>query len=232
MPGDEDQAKLASNKRPHAAVDGDDENGAPPIQLQYCDSGAQTGASPWRRQKIDRVIGDSSSDDDFGPALPSADAPKKKRRKLPFEKVYVNALPASPRYSKSLMHKDQLSFTTMSPHTDFLITSSIDGFVKFWKKMAVGVEFVKEFRAHNGEVRSVSVSADGRSFATTGADKTVKIFDVITFGRWIFPGTLILPAPANLPRRSPGYAHRRVHPAMRLLGPSSRRIPPPSGCDR
>lgn len=155
MPADEDQAKPASNKRPHAAVDGDDENV------------------------------DSSSDDDFGPALPIADAPKKKRRKLPFEKVYVNALPTSPRYSKSLMHKDQLSFTTMSPHTDFLITSSIDGFVKFWKKMAVGVEFVKEFRAHNGEVRSVSVSADGRSFATTGADKTIKIFDVITFGKSI-----------------------------------------------
>lgn len=75
-----------------------------------------------------------------------------------------------------------MSFVTMTPHTDFLITSSIDGFVKFWKKMAVSIEFVKEFRAHNGEVRGVSVSADGRSFATIGADKTVKLFDVITFG--------------------------------------------------
>lgn len=80
------------------------------------------------------------------------------------------------------MHKDQLSFVTMSPFTDFLITSSVDGVVKFWKKMAEGVEFVKEFRAHAGEVKSCSVSADGRSFATTGSDKTVKIFDVITFG--------------------------------------------------
>jgi hypothetical protein len=35
---------------------------------------------------------------------------QKKRRKLPFEKVYINALPVSARYSKSLMHKDQLSF--------------------------------------------------------------------------------------------------------------------------
>ena len=94
----------------------------------------------------------------------------------------MNALPASARYSKSLMHKDQLSFVTMTPHTDFLITSSIDGVVKFWKKMAVGVEFVKEFRAHAAEIKGVSVSADGRSFATTGGDKTVKIFDVITFG--------------------------------------------------
>ena len=80
------------------------------------------------------------------------------------------------------MHKDQLSFVTITPHTDFLITSSIDGVVKFWKKMAEGVEFVKEFRAHSGEIRGVSVSSDGRSFATTGEDKTVKIFDVVTFG--------------------------------------------------
>ena len=124
---------------------------------------------------------DSSSDDDFGPTLPSG-APKKKRRKLPYEKLYISALPSSPRYSKSLMHKDQLSFVTITPFTDFLVTSSVDGVVKFWKKVAVGIESVKEFRAHVGEIKSVSISQDGRSFATAGVDKTVKIFDVITFG--------------------------------------------------
>ncbi|MCJ1408624.1 Peptidylprolyl isomerase domain and WD repeat containing protein 1 [Ptychographa xylographoides] len=123
---------------------------------------------------------DSSSEDDIGPALPST-APKKKKRKLPYEKLYISALPSSPRYSKSLMHKDQLSFVTITPFTDFLVTSSIDGVVKFWKKDAVGIEFVKEFKAHHGEIRGVSVSQDGRSFATAGVDKTVKIFDVITF---------------------------------------------------
>ncbi|KAG9242975.1 hypothetical protein BJ878DRAFT_512852 [Calycina marina] len=124
---------------------------------------------------------ESSSDDDMGPQLPSVASPKKKRRKLPYEKLYVSALPASPRYSKSLMHKDQLSFVTMTHLTDFLITSSVDGVVKFWKKGADGIEFVKEFKAHIGEIRSVSVSSDGRSFATAGVDKTVKIFDVVTF---------------------------------------------------
>lgn len=124
---------------------------------------------------------DTSSDDDFGPALPSS-APKKKRRKLPYEKLYVSALPASTRYSKSLMHKDQLSFVTVTPFTDFLVTSSVDGVVKLWKKVAVGIESVKEFKAHVGEIKSVSVSQDGRSFATAGADKTIKIFDIITFG--------------------------------------------------
>jgi peptidylprolyl isomerase domain and WD repeat-containing protein 1 len=112
--------------------------------------------------------------------LPSS-APKKKKRKLPYEKLYIAALPTASRYYKSLMHRDQLSFTTFTPHTDFLITSSVDGVVKFWKKDFGGVEFVKEFKAHDGEIRSVSVSADGRSFATCGVDKSIKIFDVVTF---------------------------------------------------
>ncbi|KAJ6028800.1 Peptidyl-prolyl cis-trans isomerase cyp15 [Penicillium herquei] len=149
---DSEDTTVPPSKRPHSAVDAEDNDD-----------------------------GNSSSDDDFGPALPSEVAPKKKRRKLPFEKVYVRALPASPRYSKSLMHKEQLSFVTVTPVTDFVITSSVDGFVKFWKKMAEGIEFVKEFRAHPSEITSTSVSADGRSFATAGVDKTVKIFDVITF---------------------------------------------------
>lgn len=122
----------------------------------------------------------SSDEDDFVPVLPSA-APKKKKRKLPYERLYVAALPTAGRYSKSLMHRDQLCFTTFTPDTDFLITCSVDGVVKFWKKDFGGIEFVKEFRAHNGEIKSVSVSADGRSFATAGTDKTVKIFDVVTF---------------------------------------------------
>ncbi|KAL2199768.1 hypothetical protein P885DRAFT_66681 [Corynascus similis CBS 632.67] len=123
---------------------------------------------------------DISSDDDMGPQLPST-APKKKRRVLPYEKLYISALPKSTRYSKSLMHKEQLAYLTMTPLTDFLITTSVDGVVKFWKKVAEGIEFVKEFKAHQGEVRSVSCSQDGRSFATTGVDKTVKLFDVVTF---------------------------------------------------
>ncbi|GAD99995.1 peptidyl-prolyl cis-trans isomerase, putative [Paecilomyces variotii No. 5] len=162
---------------------------------------------------------ESSSDDDFGPALPSAAAPKKKRRKLAFEKVYLNALPASSRYSKSLMHKEQLSFITMTPHTDFLITSSVDGFVKFWKKLAVGVEFVKEFRAHTTEITSVSTSTDGRSFATAGADKTVKIFDVITFD-------LLAMLPLDFTPRCICWVHRRGAslPMLAVTDESSNKI--------
>ncbi|RKF73590.1 Peptidyl-prolyl cis-trans isomerase cyp15 [Golovinomyces cichoracearum] len=136
-----------------------------------------------KRDRPDDINDDEEggSSDDMGPQLPSENAPKRKRRKLPYEKLYISALPKSTRYSKSLMHKEQLAFVTMTPSTDFLITSSIDGAVKFWKKVSEGIEFVKEYRAHIGDIKSVSISTDGRWFATAGADKTVKIFDVVTF---------------------------------------------------
>ncbi|KAK4997512.1 Peptidyl-prolyl cis-trans isomerase cyp15 [Elasticomyces elasticus] len=140
----------------------------------------ETEKSDRRSSSVGEEQDASSSDDDMGPALPSA-APKKKRRKLPYEKLYVAALPTASRYSKSLMHRDQLCFVTFTPLTDFLITSSVDGVVKFWKKVGGDIEFVKEFRAHDGEIKSVTVSADGRSFATAGVDKSVTIFDVVTF---------------------------------------------------
>ena len=160
-----------ASKRPHS--DSEDGGTAPPE------------GSPHRLRGSIAVltcIADFSSDDDeLAPTLPS-NVPKKKRRVLPYEKLYMSALPSSSRYSKSLMHKEQLSFVTFTPSTDFLVTSSVDGVVKFWKKGAVGIESVKEFRAHAGDIRAVSISSDGRSYATAGADKTIKIFDVVTFG--------------------------------------------------
>ena len=110
--------------------------------------------------------------------------PPKKKRKLPYEALYVEALPKGLRYSKSLMHKDQVASVIVAPSpADFVITTSVDGVVKFWKKTASGIEFAKEYRAHNGLIQSSSISADGLAFATAGDedDKTIKLFDVITF---------------------------------------------------
>ena len=100
------------------------------------------------------------------------------------------------------MHKEQLAFVNFTPSTEFLITSSIDGVVKFWKKIAVGIEFVKEFRAHNGEIRSVSVSHDGRSFASAGQDGTIKIFDVVAFD-------LLAMIQLSSPARAICWVHKR-----------------------
>lgn len=157
------------------------------IMAAELDTTANNGTKRKHEDEVDndpKIDSESDSDDDLGPALPSAtdDAPrKKKRRLLPYERRYIEALPTASRYSKSLMHKEQLSFCTITPHTEFLITTSDDGYVKFWKKVTGGIEFVKEFKAHEGDIKGVTVSADGRSFASAGSDGTVKIFDVVTF---------------------------------------------------
>ena len=93
---------------------------------------------------------------------------------LEFESQYLDALPSGQMYERSFMHRDTVTHVLVSdlpPHTrsspgrphafksssqttstDFFITGSVDGFVKFWKKQTVGVEFVKMYRSHLGPV--------------------------------------------------------------------------------
>jgi len=63
-----------------------------------------------------------------------------------------------------------------------LVTTSIDGFLKLWKKQEEGIEFVKVYRAHLTPITSVSASADGQLFATVSEDMSAKVFDVVNFG--------------------------------------------------
>ena len=95
--------------------------------------------------------------------------------------------------------------------TDFVLTASVDGHLKFWKKKdpsststdsattGVGIEFVKHYRAHLSPVLALSVSADGLLAATVAADGaqhggasdqigSVKVFDVENFG---LPATFV-----------------------------------------
>lgn len=76
----------------------------------------------------------------------------------------------------------QISDLTMLFRTEFLITTSVDGVLKLWKKQEVGIEFVKVYRAHLQPVTAVSASADGQLFATVSEDMTAKVFDVVNFG--------------------------------------------------
>ena len=139
---------------------------------------------------------DDSDDDDFGP-MPIADdseerpeeggdiiaaAPaRKKAKKLPFEKTYVENLPSAEMYEHSFMHRDVVTHVAIAKSTEFLITGSTDGHVKFWKKMPENIEFVKHFQAHLGAIMSLVVSPDDKRLVTTSVDCMIKFFEIQSF---------------------------------------------------
>jgi peptidylprolyl isomerase domain and WD repeat-containing protein 1 len=143
----------------------------------------------------DRKRNAESDDEDVGPQIPTADTSKPHTKKLKTHNVilYLKNLPSADMYEKSLMHRDVCNFVCVAPSTDFVITTSIDGHVKFWKKPSgkttqpswagdLGVlEFVKHFKAHLGAIVGLDISFDGTLAATISVDKTLKVFDVVNF---------------------------------------------------
>eukprot|EP00933_Yihiella_yeosuensis_P037393 TRINITY_DN31312_c0_g1_i1.p1 TRINITY_DN31312_c0_g1~~TRINITY_DN31312_c0_g1_i1.p1 ORF type:complete len:624 (-),score=121.52 TRINITY_DN31312_c0_g1_i1:265-2136(-) len=125
---------------------------------------------------------DDDSDDGFGGIAPApVPAKPKKKKVLKNEFVYLDNLPKGEMYEKSFMHRDVVHFIVSSCVTGFIVTGSIDGHVKFWKKQYEGIEFVKHFRAHLGTLMSMNLSQDGRLLATVGDDSALKLFEVSSF---------------------------------------------------
>ncbi|KAG2172730.1 hypothetical protein INT43_000077 [Umbelopsis isabellina] len=123
-----------------------------------------------------------NDDDDIGPMMPppAEAAPKKKKRVLPHEQIYLSRLPTSDMYEKSYMHRDTLNFIAVTKN-DFVITTSQDGHLKFWKKTSTGIEFVKHYRSHLASICGINVSADGELLATISEDKSLKVYDITQF---------------------------------------------------
>ncbi|KAB5595911.1 Peptidyl-prolyl cis-trans isomerase, cyclophilin-type protein [Ceratobasidium theobromae] len=139
----------------------------------------------------DDTPGDASDDDDddIGPMpVPEGTggdgAVRKKRKVLPHERLFLDHLPSADRYSKSFMHRDVLNYVIMTK-TGFLVTTSIDGHLKFWKKQEQGIEFVKHYRAHLAPIIAATASTDGTVVASVADDGSVKVFDVINFADMI-----------------------------------------------
>ncbi|CAI5704070.1 hypothetical protein KXD40_007555 [Peronospora effusa] len=124
---------------------------------------------------------DAVSSDDDGPMPMPMQPTKKKHKKLPFEAAYVANLPCAAMYERSFMHRATVSHVVVAPETQFIITASVDGHVKFWKKMTRGIEFVKHYKAHLEEVHDLAVSADGLRLCSTSADRSIKLYDVLSF---------------------------------------------------
>lgn len=117
-------------------------------------------------------------DDMVGPMLPPQ---PKKRKILEHEQAYLAALPSAQMYEKSFMHRDTVTQVAVAQAQDFLMTGSIDGHLKFWKKTPTGIEFAKHYRAHVGSLDGLTMSHDNSLLVSISRDKTVKVFDVITF---------------------------------------------------
>ena len=101
-----------------------------------------------------------------------------------FFALHSKRLPSADMYEKSYMHRDLISHAVLAPGTGFLLTASRDGFIKFWKKVPKGVEFVKQFKAHLGPFGGLACSEDGflcASIAATPGDHSIKVFDVLNF---------------------------------------------------
>ncbi|XP_055594558.1 peptidylprolyl isomerase domain and WD repeat-containing protein 1 [Uranotaenia lowii] len=122
----------------------------------------------------------SDSDGECIGPLPPASAPPKKRKVLEYEKLFLENLPSTECYEKSFMHRDTITHLVVTK-TDFIVTVSVDGHVKFWKKMELGVEFVKHFRSHLAPINSLAVNFMGTYLCTASMDKNVKVFDVVNF---------------------------------------------------
>ncbi|KYR01535.1 WD40 repeat-containing protein [Tieghemostelium lacteum] len=110
------------------------------------------------------------------------DKEKEKEKNLPFENVYLQSLPNALMYEKSYMHRDVCSFIEVTNKSEYLISVDVLGFLKFWKKQPVGIEFVKTFKAHSElGCAAISVSHNGDYLCSVGFDKNVRVFDVNNF---------------------------------------------------
>ncbi|XP_013106842.1 peptidylprolyl isomerase domain and WD repeat-containing protein 1 [Stomoxys calcitrans] len=137
-----------------------------------------------RKRSNENANGDGDEDDNgwIGP-MPteqSAVSKPKKKKVLPYEQIYLENMPDAECYEKSYMHRDVITHLVVTK-TDFIVTGSIDGHIKFWKKMEEGIEFVKHFRSHLMPIHSLTTNAGGSLLCSASADKCAKIFDVINF---------------------------------------------------
>jgi peptidylprolyl isomerase domain and WD repeat-containing protein 1 len=91
-------------------------------------------------------------------------------------------MPLSSLYERSYMHREICDNVVCALETDYILTTSLDGNIKFWKKQYIGIEYVKQFKAHQGKITGISVSHSGLYLSTCSSkDDLLKIFDVLNF---------------------------------------------------
>lgn len=96
-----------------------------------------------------------------------------------YHDLLLSGLPSADLYELSYMHRDSVNLVLSTSKTDYVITISIDGHIKFWKKAFNLVDFTKNYKAHTGLITGASLSRNSDLLCTVGLDRTLKIFDVL-----------------------------------------------------
>ncbi|KAL6276345.1 hypothetical protein ACE6H2_019946 [Prunus campanulata] len=135
------------------------------------------------------AVAESEEEPLVGPGPAPRSRPK---RPLQFEHAYLDALPSAQMYEKSYMHRDVVTHVAVSS-AEFVVTGSVDGHLKFWKKKAIGIEFAKHFRSHLGPIEGLAVSVDGLLCCTISNDHSVKIYDVVNYDMMVMIRTCFVP---------------------------------------
>ncbi|KAF4532794.1 hypothetical protein B566_EDAN002644 [Ephemera danica] len=133
-----------------------------------------------KRKEMDKKDDASSSSDECETARKKAWRTTQYRNVPDHQMVYLENLPCAESYERSYMHRDTVTHV-VTTKTDFIITGSCDGHVKFWKKLDEGIEFVKHFRSHLGVIHDLVANVSGSLMCTVASDQTLKVFDVINF---------------------------------------------------
>ena len=105
-----DETKEAGPPRPPA--DNDDSAEAGPPRPSMDQGNAEAEAGPPRPADLDEEC--------------TTQGPRKKRKALDFEAVYLRNLPCGEMYEKSYMHRDVVTDVIVTSN-DFIITASCDG---------------------------------------------------------------------------------------------------------
>ncbi|MEN2496604.1 MAG: Peptidylprolyl isomerase domain and WD repeat containing protein 1 [Marteilia pararefringens] len=85
-------------------------------------------------------------------------------------------------YERSFMHTSNVNFVRFCNSNGFLITIANNGSLKFWaKKTPDGIEFVKHFQAHVGNILNYDVNYDETLLITIGVDKFLKVYSITDF---------------------------------------------------
>ncbi|XP_062017305.1 peptidyl-prolyl cis-trans isomerase CYP71-like [Rosa rugosa] len=140
-------------------------------------------------QNGNTIAAESEGEPIVGPGPAPRAQPK---RPLQFEQAYLDSLPSALMYEKSYMHRDAVTHVAVSA-AEFVITGSVDGHLKFWKKKPIGIEFAKHFRSHLGPIEGLAVSADGLLCCTISNDPSVKIYDVVNYDMMAMIHTSFVP---------------------------------------